>query len=90
MAFLSFLHQGKSQMRERFWDSGKNYSERYYNPLEVYGFWLGASYRTLTQSVVGGQGEGSVGAPAAARAGRAAHRGATECMRRPPAELPQP
>jgi hypothetical protein len=60
MAFLSFLHQGKSQMRERFWDSGRNYSERYYNPLEVYGYWLGASYRTLTQSVVGGQGEGFV------------------------------
>jgi hypothetical protein len=60
IAFLSFLHQGKSQMRERFWDAGKNYSERHYNPFEVYGYWMGASYRTLTQSVVDSQSEGFV------------------------------
>jgi hypothetical protein len=60
MAFLSFLHQGKSQMRERFWDSGKNYSEHHYDPLEVYSYWMGASYRTLTQSVVDRGGEGFV------------------------------
>ncbi|MDB6171243.1 MAG: hypothetical protein JWL59_554 [Chthoniobacteraceae bacterium] len=45
LAFISFLHLGKSEVRERYWQEGTNFSERGVDPIELYSFWAASSSR---------------------------------------------
>ncbi len=46
----SFLHLGKGQMREEFWDEGTNYSSDGQNPVDVMNFWVRSSWSRVAES----------------------------------------
>lgn len=50
LAVLSFLHAGKMEMRYQYWDEGKNYSTTKRSVLEVYEFWMAASWKRITSN----------------------------------------
>lgn len=48
LAFFAFLHAGKADMRAEFWEEGKNYTLTAHNPLNIYQFWIKASWNHIT------------------------------------------
>ncbi len=46
-AFIAFLHVGKAEMRTEFWDQGLNYSSVWHNPIDIFRFWIAASWHRL-------------------------------------------
>lgn len=47
-AVVVFLYAGKGDMRAEFWDEGRNYSSSRRNPVNIYLFWIEASWNRLT------------------------------------------
>lgn len=54
-ALLAFLHAGKGDMRSEFWDEGRNYSVVSRSPLDIFGFWIAASWDRITTGSDSGQ-----------------------------------
>jgi hypothetical protein len=46
-AVFAFLHVGKADMRDEFWDQRSNYSTVVHDPLDIFQFWIGASWNRL-------------------------------------------
>lgn len=60
MAVLSFLHAGKGDMRAEFWAEERNYSLSVHNPLDIYQFWIRASWNRITAAEGDDQGAQSL------------------------------
>src|SRR5437773_25993 len=46
-ALFAFLHVGKADMRDEFWDQRSNYSTVVHDPLDIFQFWIAASWNRL-------------------------------------------
>ena len=46
-ALFAFLHVGKAEMRDEFWDQRSNYSTVVHDPLDIFQFWIAASWNRL-------------------------------------------
>jgi hypothetical protein len=44
---VAFLHAGKAEVRDRFWDQDLNYSTTTTSPIEILSFWFDASARNV-------------------------------------------
>jgi hypothetical protein len=47
-AVLAFLHAGKGDMRKEFWDEQRNYGSIQRSSLDIYQYWLAASWGRVT------------------------------------------
>jgi hypothetical protein len=52
IVFVAYLNLGKAEMRQIFWEEGSQGVMAGSNPIEVYSYWVNASWRKMTQGGV--------------------------------------